>query len=285
MGAPDSPLCPLPVRQGQHAVDGPAVFFVGFQVLDDHGHFGVHGFGAGDVVRNVQSAQADGNLLQQAGHALVQLGVLQVAAAHLRAEQIEHLVDELAVVKVRARAVDPVGNVDVDGEGVAVHGVHQVEVLLRGIGDHPLHGFHAVGRARRADGVEDVSDGSDRGLEGLGGVVGAVEAVPAAAGERPRDVDAAARAQLLCQAQLAFAFLQRGLALGGVFGHGVAPRADLRDEQIVLFARIGIGGDHGIGRGVIHREHHGGKPQRALLRRPLLRRFMRGHVGDAESHG
>ena len=48
MGAPDSPLCPLPVRQGQHAGDGPAVFFVGFQVLDDHGHFGVHGFGAGD---------------------------------------------------------------------------------------------------------------------------------------------------------------------------------------------------------------------------------------------
>ena len=86
-------------------------------------------------------------------------------------------------------------------------------------------------------------------------------------------------------AVVAFAFLQRGLALGGVFGHGVAPRADLRDEQIVLFARVGIGGDHGIERGVIHREHHGGKPQHALLRRPLLRRFMRGHVGDAESHG
>ncbi len=32
-----------------------------FQVLDDHGHFGVHGFGAGDVVP-VQPAQADGNL-------------------------------------------------------------------------------------------------------------------------------------------------------------------------------------------------------------------------------
>lgn len=42
-----------------------------------------------NVVRDVQTAQAHGHLLQQAGHAVVQLGVLEVAAADARAQQVD----------------------------------------------------------------------------------------------------------------------------------------------------------------------------------------------------
>ena len=171
------------------------VFICGAEVFDDEWHILVAGVGEFGVVSEVEGAIAGGDFLEVEGEVAFEVDVLHVAAADVWSEDAEAFVEKIAIEEIALWAVDHVDDVKVHGEGLAVDGLHEIDVLGGAAGDHPRHRLQGVATVGWSHGVNDAPGGLDHALEGFRSVVFDIAAVPNFAGGAG-DVHAAAGADV-----------------------------------------------------------------------------------------
>src|SRR5262249_18428446 len=93
--------------------------------------------------------------------------VFRVAGTDPAAKFAKDVVDDLGVAVITLRAVDDVGNVNVDAETGARDGLQQLQVGVGAVGQTPPHHLDREFRAPGFDGVEDLATVLHRGVKEL----------------------------------------------------------------------------------------------------------------------
>lgn len=238
------------------------IVLVGRQMLDDQRCIGMKLVQLRQEDPVVQRSRARDDLVQMHGQLAAEPDILGMAIADMRPQLPEEVLDQLPVPIIGAGAGDDVDGIEMHAESGSVDRPDQIQIGIRGVREYPGHHLQGEYGPLRLHGVDDAAGRLDDQLECLAAEVVRIGAVPLPA-PRSGDIDAAARADMLRKLQPLDAISGRPAPRLLIPADGIAPGADLGDENVaparslhVIVDLLKVFAVHGAGGGAETRFRH-----------------------------